>query len=321
MNEYFLKIGQQFKKRQKISVWNFLNLAESKTINESLEKLEKRGLIRVVDDSIKLTKKGESFFQKILNFKIDKKFKSKYRKLRKSFVLKYEYDQHQLTFNTIIRKLKFIVNNVDIFEKDIICLGDDDLFGLALALTGLPSSVTVLDIDKRILDYEKKISKTLKTKVNVLEYDLRKPIPSKLKGKFDMFVTEPPYTLRGLTLFISRAAECLKKGGVGYLGLSKSDLDPDLKIFQQFEKNLLKMGFVITDILTNFQLYKLAGDELKWEDMSYPKWIKKPLRPWYRADLIRVKAIGKAKPLIKGSYFKDIMEYSIPKQLSWLKRI
>jgi hypothetical protein len=319
MNEYFLKIGYKFRNRKKVNVWQFLNIAESKTMNESLKKLKKMGIIKVENNDIKLTKKGTKFFQKILKFKIDKRFKEKYKKLRKSFVLKDEYDQHQLTFNTVIRKLRFMIENVDIFDKNIICLGDDDLFGIALALTELPTSVTILDIDKRILSYEKNISKKLKTRIEVSQHDLTEPIPKRFRSKFDVFITEPPYTIRGLTLFVSRAVECLKENGVGYLGIAKSDIDPEMRILQQFEKNLLEMGFVITDILTNLQLYKLAGDELEWEDMNYPEWIKKPKRPFYKADLIRVKAVGKPKPLIRGKYSKDITKYSISKQLAWLK--
>ena len=154
-----------------------------------------------------------------------------------------------------------------------------------------------------------KTSKNLKVKLKGLVYDLRNSIPKKFKRKFDVFVTEPPDTLNGLTLFFSRGSEFLKERGVAYIGVGKCDLS--LKTYREFQKNMLKMGFTITDILTNFTLYRIAGDELKgeWSEINFPRWIQKPKKPWFRVDLLRAEAFSEIKPLIKGYYSKDITRY------------
>ncbi|MEO0250808.1 MAG: bis-aminopropyl spermidine synthase family protein, partial [candidate division WOR-3 bacterium] len=51
------------------------------------------------------------------------------------------------------------ISHGDLDGKSIALIGDDDLLSIALALAGLPSNITVLDIDERLGEFIKKVSK------------------------------------------------------------------------------------------------------------------------------------------------------------------
>ena len=45
--------------------------------------------------------------------------------------------------------------------------------------------------------------------MDLIEHDLREPLPAELSGGFDVVVTDPPYTVAGAELFLSRAVAAL----------------------------------------------------------------------------------------------------------------
>jgi hypothetical protein len=302
------RIVLELKNKKETTLWDLSSLGLFNDVIEVINKMKRNGLIEIEKNgNLKLSAKGRKFYKKLLNFRIDKNFKKEYQALRKDLATA-NYDQLQLTIKSMLLKLDFMIKNGDVFDESIICLGDDDLLGICLALTGLPKNVLVVDIDERIVKYEIETSRRFKVRVKGLVHDLRDPIPKKFRKKFDVFVTEPPDTLNGLTLFFSRGCELLKDGGVAYVGLGKCNLS--LKTYQKFQNRILRMGFAVTDILSNSLLYKVSKNELEnWPEVNLPRWIKPPKKPWFRVDLLRAESFGNIKPLIKGRYSKDIMTY------------
>jgi hypothetical protein len=311
------RIILELKKKKEVTLWDLSRLGLFNDVIKTVNRMEKNGLLTISSGNIKLTPKAKRLFKKFLSFKIDKNFEKKYRLLRKDFTFKKydpfnlsaKYDQLLITTGSVLSKLNFVLKNGDILNRKIVCIGDDDMFGICLALTGLPREVLVVDIDERIVNYETEVSKNLKVKINGLLHDLREPIPKKFKKKFDVFITEPPDTLNGLTLFFSRGSEFLKGGGVAYIGVGKCNIS--LKTYHRLQENILRMGFTITDILSNFIRYTISGDELTggWPEVNFAEWVQKPRKPWFKVDLLRAESFGKIKPLIKGYYSKDITTY------------
>lgn len=120
-----------------------------------------------------------------------------------------KYDQFTATIETTARRASLLNFFEDVRGKRLLFLGDGDFTAVAVANFHTASRITVLDIDSRILDKIGSISKREKLKINLGNYDARKPIPSSHSGKFDVVFTDPPYTEDGIKLFVSRAIKAL----------------------------------------------------------------------------------------------------------------
>ncbi|MDD3729117.1 MAG: bis-aminopropyl spermidine synthase family protein [Candidatus Pacebacteria bacterium] len=283
----------------------------------ALKKMKKEGLVVFKKNKIILTEKGKKEAEKINAVKIEMPLKGKiilkenksllkkFKEVRKSFVGKVEYDQLQVKAESVIDKIELMDKKGDIKGKKIICIGDDDFVGIALAIKGGAEEIAVLDIDKDILNYEKEFFKKKKIKFKTILHSLTNPLPKEIKGKYDVFITEPPDTVSGNTLFFSRGVESLKEEGVGYLGISQSTLEKE-KI-AKIQKNILDMNMVITDVFDRFSLYDNAKDEFEWV-FGLPEEISLPESSWFNSTLVRAENFKKPKPLIKGKYSKAILE-------------
>lgn len=301
----------RFLKRGSLNFWSLTKEIEYfPHYVKAIKRLKKLNLIKIKKSLITLTEKGKEFvkkenlkslkLKKEKREKIDRKFLEKYKKLRKRIFPKTELDQAQLTEESIVKKITLMKEKNDLSEKKIICLGDDDFFAIALALTKMPAEIAILDIDKEILNYEEKILKKLGFSPICIFQNIVKELPKKLKGRFDLFVCEPPDTLDGLVLFFSRGIEALKnKGGVGYIGVSKNDFE--ISNYLKFQKNILKANCLITDIYPQFEKYLTVGDEFSWI-FGLPDEIELPQKPWFYADLLRIKTFPNSRPLFKGNY-------------------
>lgn len=308
-------------KNKKIDFW-FLSsiLGDIPSIAKILKKMRKNREIYIEDSMIFLTKKGKKIANhlkvkpetlpktnKIYFKKLNRNFLKKFRKLGKKIKPNLNFDQYQLKPESVIKKVEYIKERGDLFNKKIICLGDDDLVAIALALTKLPKEIAVIDIDKSILEFEKKVLSKLNYNLVAVLHNLIEPIPERIKNKYDVFITEPPDTIKGISLFFSRGIDTLKKeGGVGYLGISSQTLSRKEKII--IEKNILKTNSLITDVLIKFELYESLGDEFEWI-FNLPKGISLPKKPWFYSDLIRIEVLSKAKPLIKGKLKKSFSRF------------
>ncbi|MDD4467326.1 MAG: bis-aminopropyl spermidine synthase family protein [Candidatus Pacebacteria bacterium] len=283
----------------------------------ALKKMKKEGLVVFKKNKIILTEKGKKEAEKINAVKIEMPLKGKiilkenksllkkFKEVRKSFVGKVEYDQLQVKAESVIDKIELMDKKGDIKGKKIICIGDDDFVGIALAIKGGAEEIAVLDIDKDILNYEKEFFKKKKIKFKTILHSLTNPLPKEIKGKYDVFITEPPDTVSGNTLFFSRGVESLKEEGIGYLGISQSTLEKE-KI-AKIQKNILDMNMVITDVFDRFSLYDNANDEFEWV-FGLPEEISLPESSWFNSTLVRAENFKKPKPFIKGKYSKAILE-------------
>ena len=297
--------------KKRINFWEMTSRMDyMPEFSSVLKKMEKEGLIKIKNSYLLLTQKGKktAFSLKIIpqslpplnicEIKMDKKLLKDYKNFGNKIFDKDKFDQLQITGEGIVKKIEAMRSFDDLKDKKIICLGDDDFVGIALALTKEPKEITILDIDKEIIDYENNVLKKLGYKKRAFLWDFLKPIPRRFRKKYDIFITEPPDTVKGITLFFSRGIECLnKKGGIAYLGVGRNDLKEN--DFLKIEKNILKMKGLITDIFSRFQGYKPSKTDFDWVS-GLPKEITFSKKPWFFSDLLRVKILNGAVPLIKG---------------------
>lgn len=175
-------------------------------------------------------------------------------------------DQSKSNMETSLKRAVLCLKNYDLIGKNILCLGDDDLTSIALGFLLkklFPSAlyqsteITVIDIDKRIIEYiaDTAVKESLPIKCEYM--DLKKTLPDKLKNKFDCFFTDPPYTLKGLNLFISRGIEALKNKSDLNIYFSFAHKSPTYQLNMQ--KNFLAMGLAISTVTPRFNTYEGAS--------------------------------------------------------------
>ncbi len=204
-----------------------------------------------------------------------------------------DYDQGSVTPETTVSRVLFMDVRGDLRGRDILVMGaEDDLTGLAVALTRKAKSVLILDIDKRLIDYDNKIFKELGIEnAQAKVWDLRKPFPEDMLARFDVFVTDPPETFAAFKAFIGRGIATLKESGcAGYFGLTLRD--SSIFRWKEFQQILLTdYGTVITDIIQNFNHY------MNWEYHPQTKAAqiapvkKNPTDIWYRSAWYRVETL------------------------------
>ncbi|MDP3882714.1 MAG: bis-aminopropyl spermidine synthase family protein [Candidatus Staskawiczbacteria bacterium] len=284
---------------------------------KSLEKMERSGLVGVKKANLFLTAKGLKLSKKLnisskkildrnsCRVQADSALLKKFKKLRLEGVFNEDYDQLQLLPESVIKKVEILKIRGDIDGKRIICLGDDDMVAIALALTGLPKEIAVLEVDDKIIKHENKIFRQIKAKAKAHNCNLLEGVPEKFKNKYDVFITEPPDTVFGNSLFFSRGIECLKKdGGIGYIGISETDFSR--RNYMAVEKNILKMGALVTDIYNKLEPYEV-GTEKQWV-FGIPEKYGWPKKPWFFSDLFRTEIVEGAKPMFKKSLAKKILK-------------
>ncbi|MEK6852571.1 MAG: bis-aminopropyl spermidine synthase family protein [Nanoarchaeota archaeon] len=321
------EVGRLLYENRAIDLWDIYYGSEEyiRVVIGIVEALRRRKLLSAKKEQLHLTPKGRVFFKELLQkelsrdfitdiepIRLNKRYKkilTQVKQIYKKFTAKDKFDQAPLMPDAAVKKVAYAIQKGDIVGRSVVCVGDDDFTSIILALTGLPKEVLAVDLDKEVLGLIEEHSKKFKVPVKTLHHDLRKPIPKAYQGKYDTFISEPPDTVLGFTMFVSRGIELLKKkpGYVGYAGVTQTACPPlgMLKI----QETLTRMGVIIVGYIPKFSTYPSIRTELKQvyvpEYVEYP-----PTKPWYISDLVRLKTTKATKPLYK----------TVTKKIAWYRR-
>jgi predicted methyltransferase len=173
-------------------------------------------------------------------------------------------DQSHCTPETNLRRVALMHEQGALAGKHVLVLGDDDSVSAAVALLGkvagkdgrLARRVVALDTDERILRHLRDIAVQEGVIIGLVKHDVRKPLPEDLRGEFDTVTTDPPYTLPGLLLFLSRAVDALyPEGGRIYLHFGHRPPEEQVEV----QRAIASMGLVIEQMVPNFNEYVGAG--------------------------------------------------------------
>jgi hypothetical protein len=196
-----------------------------------------------------------------------------------------EYDQFIATVETTAKRGALLKFMGDIEGKRILFLGDDDFTSVAIAKYQKAEEITVLDIDKRVLDGIEDISIKQNLGIKTAEYDAKKILPRDFLGKYDVVFTDPPYTPNGIKLFISRAIEALdSRNQSARLYLCYGNSDRAKERFIPIYNSLADSGLMLRWVFDKFNRYN--GAEAIGSASS----------------LFICEITPKIKPLIKGEY-------------------
>lgn len=334
MNRIAIQILQSLKKGE-ISVYKAIDEQDSSLPEffKVLEELEKIGFVKYKNGKLNLTEKGAQFAQKLFSgnfqcencegtgYRIDEfyaKILSKFKEICKDRPPAIEkFDQGFIIEEGVIKRVEFIHERGDIYGSFFV-VGDDDLFSLAISLTGLPEKVVVVDIDERLVNFINSAAKKFGLEVEAFVYDVQREFPVSFKKKFDVFVTDPVETLPGIKLFLSRGVSTLKGiGSSGYFGLTT--LEASRKKWYEIQKMILEMGFVITDIKRKFNVYPMHEKSHSRFEEKLPIFQKLQVKSdynWYTSSLFRIEAIREPLPLVDGEMVIDEHVYKDDESLA-----
>jgi len=237
--------------------------------------MEKIGLITRRAGAV-LTDKGEEYVKNILGLSIKEslaceacsgrtiiikdQFRSIVKKMEKYAKLRprpYTWlDQAFCTPETTVLRALFMLEEGDVEGRRIIFLGDDDLTSIATGLLKASRKITVIDIDDRMLKLIDNISGSEELNIECVHHDLRQPLPDGLKNNYDVVFTDPPYTIQGLKLFLSRGIEALRRRKCASIYLAFAHKPPEEMLSIQAVIN--EMGLFIQEMIPRFNRYEGA---------------------------------------------------------------
>lgn len=177
---------------------------------------------------------------------------------------KAELDQTHCTVATKISRVLRMQEANALAGQRILVLGDDDLVSVAIAefaaRAGIQASLrrlAVLDADGDVLDWIAGRLPGTGVRAELVRHDLREPLPAGLAGGFDVVLTDPPYTVAGAELFLSRAVCALGPQAGRHVFFSFGARRPDETIAVQ--RAMAEMGLAVRSLTPGFNEYLGAG--------------------------------------------------------------
>ncbi|WP_306465038.1 bis-aminopropyl spermidine synthase family protein [Virgibacillus salexigens] len=173
-----------------------------------------------------------------------------------------QLDQSLCTPETSLRRAILCLSERSLIGKRILCVGDDDLVSVAIGLllqklfprkSEFHTWIDVMDIDTRFLAFINKIAKEKNLPITCIEHDMRKPVASAYVSRYDCFLTDPPYTLQGMELFVSRGVHALKRQSGMPIFLSFAHKSPAFML--KMQQIFIRLGLSVTATLPQFDHY------------------------------------------------------------------
>jgi hypothetical protein len=167
-------------------------------------------------------------------------------------------DQAPCAPETAVLRALLMLQTGALEGKRVLMLGDDDSVSLAVGLVArslgradLTRRLTVVDVDDRWLSFLKEAGAAEGIEIEVVQHDLRQPLPQALVHSFDTVETDPPYTLEGARLFLTRAGEVLADDGHCFFSFAQWPAAQALGLQQVF----VELGFAVQAARPSFNRY------------------------------------------------------------------
>jgi predicted methyltransferase len=172
-------------------------------------------------------------------------------------------DQAHCTVETKLRRVAYLQDAGALSGKAVLLVGDDDQLAPAIALAAAalgappPARLAVVDVDPAVVAFCREATRRAGLAAEVVRHDLRRPLPEALRAGFDTVFTDPPYTLAGAELFLSRGAAALAPGPGRQAFLCFAGKPPEESA--RLQGAIADMGFAVHAVVRNFNEYLGAG--------------------------------------------------------------
>jgi hypothetical protein len=126
-----------------------------------------------------------------------------------------------------------------------------------LGTPGIVRRLAVVDADADVLKWAGEQIAGTGVEAELVRHDLREPLPAALAGGFDVVATDPPYTVAGARLFLSRAVQALAPAPGRHVFFSFGARRPDETVAVQ--QAIATMGLAVRSLSAGFNEYLGAG--------------------------------------------------------------
>ncbi|RDI33294.1 bis-aminopropyl spermidine synthase family protein [Lentzea flaviverrucosa] len=164
-------------------------------------------------------------------------------------------DHVQATAETALNRAVWLDSAYDLTGRRLLCLGDHDLTSLAVAAVNPHVSITVVDLDERLLEFIDSRAAARGLDIRTLHCDMRFGLPASLLESFDLVFSDPPYSPEGMGLFAGRGIEALEDIAAGRLLLAYGYSDRTPALGLKVQQELQKLGLVFEAILPAFHRF------------------------------------------------------------------
>ncbi|HEY8471640.1 MAG TPA: bis-aminopropyl spermidine synthase family protein [Natronosporangium sp.] len=175
-------------------------------------------------------------------------------------------DQSHCTIATKLRRIALLLKLDLLPAESMLIVGDDDLMSLSLLAASqalgqpLVRRLAVVEISADLLGFIGEAQAELGNpgvQVDRCRHDLRDPLPDRLRGRFQTAMTDPPYTVAGARLFLSRVVEGLLPGPGRPIAFSFGPKGPDDTLAVQ--RAVAEIGLAVQASYRNFNEYEGSG--------------------------------------------------------------
>ena len=223
--------------------------------------IDKTNIITIGDTKLKELK-FKKYSGIVLGYK-NKSIEKSLKSIRGKYKLdaKREYDQFFANIKTTVNKAEIINKKRLITGKSIALIGDDDLMSIAICLLSKPLKITVFEIDKDIINLINKVSEDLNLNIETVFYDVKSNILPQYINKYDVVITDPPYTQGGFELFLDRCVSLVKRVSTfdfPYIFIYYGNSFKSPEKFLRIQDSINKYSLVINDVLYKFARYEGA---------------------------------------------------------------
>ena len=226
------------------------------------------------------------------------------------------FDQLFCTAESTQRRVQRILQDVDMKNGRVLCLGDDDLCSIVLN-SQFEGEIHVIDLDERILNFIAERA----PEVELHRIDLQKDgLPKRFYEYFDLVLLDPPWDKFGAWFFLEKAIYCLNRNLSSriYLSFCPVYMEYDERAMHQFYMRLAQFGLGFESIEPCFNIYSLGSEnnpELRQKLLEYEIPTKKELPslellrqlPYVHSNLYTIKPLYKThQKSWKRHWFKAI---------------
>ncbi|HEY6892051.1 MAG TPA: bis-aminopropyl spermidine synthase family protein [Solirubrobacter sp.] len=159
-----------------------------------------------------------------------------------------DLDHVPATAETVLARVRYLHEHYELERCRVLLLGDHDATSLAFGVVGAAvRELAVVDVDQRQLRY------LAAHGVDTWFADLRVGLPAPLRDRFDIVLTDPPYSPAGIGLFAARALEAMRRESRLLVAYGDPEGSPALGLKVQHELSALEL--VYEALLPDFNAY------------------------------------------------------------------